>query len=224
MLDDELTLPFIFVADGADPPPELAEFKSAHPDWVSFPATFIPHEQPSQAGEVLRTQPAPEEEWQPPSRKKPIPPQPARTDLGAALRAFQNARTRHDDPVAALRALRDQPPEDFADGSSTSLLTPSSPGISSPSVAGTGHVDFGSQPREPLNAIRTTWQDETLTDRRHFRPQGKSGYPSPPSQLPAPPLAPNGLASGQSDQPSEFRLAAENSQPAIDALSDDNDI
>lgn len=114
MLDDEFTLPFIFVADGADPPPELAEFKSAHPDWVSFPATFISHEQRLQEGEALRTQPASEQGWQPPPRRRTNPPQPSRTDLGAAMRAFRRASAEHPDPVTALRALRDRP-EQFAE-------------------------------------------------------------------------------------------------------------
>lgn len=137
MADDELALPFIFIADGADPPPELAAFKSAHPDWVSFPATFIPHEQPAQAGEVLRTQPVFEQGWQPPPRRKITPPQPARTDLGVALRAFQRASAEYPDPVTALRALRDRP-EDFGDRTSGNRLTqpPPPPGLLPPSFAG----------------------------------------------------------------------------------------
>ena len=69
MADDELALPFIFVADGADPPPELAAFRSAHPDWVSFPATFIPHEPLEQEGDLFWTQSASEQAWEPPRRK-----------------------------------------------------------------------------------------------------------------------------------------------------------
>lgn len=110
MADDELALPFIFIADGADPPPELAAFKSAHLDWVSFPATFIPHEEPVQQGEGFPThQPTSKQAWEPPRRKKPSPPQPTRTDLSAAFRAFQRANAERLDPVTALRALRDTP-------------------------------------------------------------------------------------------------------------------
>lgn len=139
MLDDEITLPFIFVAEGADPPSELAEFKSAHPGWVSFPATFIPHEQPVQEGEVLRTQFASEQGWEPPPRKEPIPPQPTQTDFRAAVRAFQRASAEHSDPVTALRALRDRP-EDFDDPASSSRLNVYAEG---------GAIDLGNQPTPP---------------------------------------------------------------------------
>ncbi len=113
-MSDEITLPFVFVADGADPPPELAAFKSQHPDCVSFPATFVASEQPYREAEPTHDQPAPEQEWGPPPSRRRSPPQPASADPAAALRAFQRASAAHRDPVTALRALRDTP-EAFED-------------------------------------------------------------------------------------------------------------
>lgn len=108
-MSDELTLPFIFVADGADPPLELAAFKAANLDCVSCPAIFIPHEQPEWRDEPLHEPPAADREWPSSPRKERTPPRPAGTHPATALRAFQCARAAHPDPVTAMRALRDAP-------------------------------------------------------------------------------------------------------------------
>ena len=47
---NDLTTPFIFVKHG-DPDP--VEWKQAHPGWVSFPATFVPHKRPAPKWPVL---------------------------------------------------------------------------------------------------------------------------------------------------------------------------
>ena len=46
----DLVTPFIFVKHG-DPDP--VEWKRAHPGWVSFPATFVPHKRPPPKWTVL---------------------------------------------------------------------------------------------------------------------------------------------------------------------------
>ncbi len=69
-MDEELTLPFIFVADDADPPPELATFKSMHLDWVAIPAIFIPDQEPAEEGGPARRPTGPEQEMEAATAKR----------------------------------------------------------------------------------------------------------------------------------------------------------
>jgi hypothetical protein len=115
---EDLTIPFIFVADGESEPPELAAFKARYPDWFSIPATYVPY---SKERRRENSVPAPDagERRHPRYEVASFPPpqidrRPRGGEPGSALRAFQRANAVHPDPVNALRALRDTP-EAFAD-------------------------------------------------------------------------------------------------------------
>ena len=118
---DDLRLPFLFVPRGVPEPPEVAAFKARHPGWFSIPATFVPRAEPDSDDDTvpLGGLDAPD----PPFREAVSPAPHARrldrgTSMAASVRAFQRASEIHGDPVAALRALKENP-DAFADPAST---------------------------------------------------------------------------------------------------------
>lgn len=153
--DDDLTLPFIFVAHGQDEPPELQEFKAAHPGWFTIPATFTPHGGPeaSESAAPPRVEPA---HWPEPDRVPATHPgwaTPARlgdSRAASSVRAFQRAYEVHGDAVQALRALRDGA-DAFADDApeSTRAIAANDPASTTPEL-----IEVDRLTSDPVDAAR----------------------------------------------------------------------
>jgi hypothetical protein len=137
---EDLTIPFIFVADGEPEPPELAAFKARYPDWFSIPATYVPYSTEPRRDDGASPPLHVDERRHPRDENASFPPpridhRPPGGEPGSSLRAFQRANAVHADPVAALRALRDTP-EAFMDGIVVAQIAATGRRIDADSVSG----------------------------------------------------------------------------------------